>query len=140
MGARGHHGTHQLNAPALGILLVLPFLCVLPFWRLERDGRCPKRMLPTTMNSSVAVGVFPTGFISGLGFILFSGFREAAAFQGCQPACHLSVTPSERYGSISAWKRGTETICILSFLPTAASLSSFGSLLSDLKHTDMAPE
>lgn len=38
MGARGHHGTHQLNAPALGILLVLPFPEAREGWEMSREN------------------------------------------------------------------------------------------------------
>lgn len=70
MGARGHHRTHQLNSPALGILMVLPFLCVLLFQRLERDGRCPERML-LTMCSLGAIRVFPPPLASSQAWASF---------------------------------------------------------------------
>lgn len=53
--------------------------------------------------------------------------------------CHLSVTPSERYGSISTWKRGTQAIRILclSYLPSFVSPLI---QLSPVQPMDKAPE
>lgn len=139
MGACGHHGTHQLNSPALGILLVQPFLCVLLFQRLERDGSCPERMLPA-MCSLGAIGVPPRWLHLKLGLHSIFRLQGSRCFSELS-TCHMSVTPSESYGSTSVHGReGQVDFHTLPFLPTVLCLSSFSTLLCNLKCTDKAPE